>query len=56
MAREKDADHGVRGKSAHQPGTEAKGPTRAVVIVPVLARHLRSDDESNRPRLTRSAE
>jgi GTPase len=41
---------------AHQPGTEAKGPTRAVVIVPVLTRHQRSDDESNRPRLTRSAE
>ncbi|ANT51907.1 GTPase HflX [Mesorhizobium amorphae] len=56
MAREKDADRSVRGKLAHQPGTEAKGPTRAVVIVPVLTRHQRSDDESNRPRLTRSAE
>ncbi|CAN7733542.1 GTPase HflX [Mesorhizobium sp. LjNodule214] len=56
MAREKDADRSVRGKLARQPGTEAKGPTRAVVIVPVLTRHQRSDDESNRPRLTRSAE
>ncbi|CAN7603185.1 GTPase HflX [Mesorhizobium amorphae] len=55
MAREKDADRSVRGKLAHQPGTEAKGPTRAVVIVPVLTRHQRSDDETNRPRLTRSA-
>ncbi len=56
MAREKDADHSVRGKPAHHPGTEAKGPTRAVVIVPVLTRHQRSDDETNRPRLTRSAD
>ncbi|MGX5847877.1 GTPase HflX [Mesorhizobium sp. PL10] len=56
MAREKDADRSVRGKPAHHPGTEAKGPTRAVVIVPVLTRHQRSDDETNRPRLTRSAE
>ncbi|PTE11789.1 GTPase HflX [Mesorhizobium helmanticense] len=57
MAREKDADRSVRGKkSSHQPGTEAKGPTRAVVIVPVLTRQPRGDDETNRPRLTRSAE
>ncbi len=55
MAREKDADRGVRGKSA-QPGTEDKGPTRAVVIVPVLTRQPRGDDETNRPRLTRSAD
>lgn len=56
MAREKDADRSVRGKPAHHPGTEANGPTRAVVIVPVLTRHQRSDDETNRPRLTRSAD
>ncbi|MBW8908229.1 MAG: GTPase HflX [Mesorhizobium sp.] len=56
MAREKDADATVRGKPAHHPGTEAKGPTRAVVIVPVLTRHQRGDDENNRPRLTRSAD
>ncbi|MGX5844441.1 GTPase HflX [Mesorhizobium sp. ArgA1] len=56
MAREKDADRSVRGKPAHHTGTEAKGPTRAVVIVPVLTRHQRSDDETNRPRLTRSTE
>lgn len=56
MAREKDADRSVRGKPAHHPGTEAKGPTRAVVIVPVLTRHQRNDDETNRPRLTRSAD
>ncbi|AGB46505.1 GTPase HflX [Mesorhizobium sp. CO1-1-7] len=56
MAREKDADGTVRGKPAHHPGTEAKGPTRAVVIVPVLTRQPRNDDDTNRPRLTRSAE
>ncbi|TRC99611.1 GTPase HflX [Mesorhizobium sp. WSM4303] len=56
MPREKDADRSVRGKPAHHPGTEANGPTRAVVIVPVLARHQRSDDDTNRPRLTRSAD
>ena len=56
MAREKDADATVRGKPTHHPGTEAKGPTRAVVIVPVLTRHQRHDDETNRPRLMRSAE
>ncbi len=56
MAREKDADATVRGKPAHHPGTEAKGPTRAVVIVPVLTRQPRGDDDTNRPRLTRSAD
>ncbi|WP_214472579.1 GTPase HflX [Mesorhizobium sp. dw_380] len=56
MAREKDADGTVRGKPAHHPGTEAKGPTPAVVIVPVLTRQPRGDDDTNRPRLTRSAE
>ncbi|MBB6411337.1 GTPase HflX [Mesorhizobium sangaii] len=56
MARERDADAPVRGKPAHHPGTEAKGPTRAVVIVPVLTRQPRGDDDTNRPRLTRSAD
>ncbi|MFD1983501.1 GTPase HflX [Mesorhizobium newzealandense] len=56
MAREKDADAPVRGKPTHHPGTEAKGPTRAVVIVPVLTRQPRGDDDTNRPRLTRSAD
>lgn len=56
MAREKDADATVRGKPTHHPGTEADGPTRAVVIVPVLTRQPRGDDETNRPRLTRSAD
>jgi len=56
LAREKDANGTVRGKPTHHPGTEAKGPTRAVVIVPVLTRQQRADDDTNRPRLTRSAE
>ncbi|WP_183097183.1 GTPase HflX [Mesorhizobium sp. YM1C-6-2] len=36
----------------------AKAPTRAAVIVPVLPRSFRADDETaqNRPRLTRSAD
>ncbi len=55
MAREKDADRSVSGKQGHQLGPEAKDPTRAVVIVPVLTRQPRGDDESSRPRLSRSA-
>ncbi|TPJ31397.1 GTPase HflX [Mesorhizobium sp. B2-7-2] len=56
MARDKDADRSVRGKQGHQLGPESKDPTRAVVIVPVLTRQPRGDDESSRPRLSRSAD
>ncbi|CDX14991.1 putative GTPase [Mesorhizobium sp. ORS 3324] len=56
MAREKDADRSVRAKQGHQLGPEAKDPTRAVVIVPVLTRQPRGDDDSSRPRLSRSAD
>ncbi|WP_192245007.1 GTPase HflX [Mesorhizobium silamurunense] len=56
MAREKDADRSVRGKQGHQLGPESKDPTRAVVIVPVLTRQPRGDDDSSRPRLNRSAD
>ncbi|OHV63821.1 GTPase HflX [Mesorhizobium sp. LCM 4577] len=56
MARDKDADRSVRGKQGHQLGPEAKDPTRAVVIVPVLTRQPRGDEESSRPRLSRSAD
>ncbi|RUX39345.1 GTPase HflX, partial [Mesorhizobium sp. M4A.F.Ca.ET.050.02.1.1] len=56
MAREKDADRSVRGKPSHQLRPEDKAPTRAIVIVPVLTRQPRGEDETNRPRLTRSAE
>ncbi|UVC13397.1 GTPase HflX [Mesorhizobium onobrychidis] len=56
MARKKDADRSVREKPAYQPSTETEGSTRAVVIVPVLTRQPRGDEDTNRPRLTRSAE
>ncbi|TPO08810.1 GTPase HflX [Mesorhizobium sp. B1-1-5] len=56
MARDNDADRSVRGKQGHQLGQESKDPTRAVVIVPVLTRQPRGDDESSRPRLSRSAD
>ncbi|MBZ9885648.1 GTPase HflX [Mesorhizobium sp. CA10] len=56
MARDKEADRSVRGKQGHQLGPESKDPTRAVVIVPVLTRQPRGDDESSRPRLSRSAD
>ncbi|NUS19344.1 MAG: GTPase HflX [Mesorhizobium sp.] len=56
MARDKDADRSVRGKQGHQLGPEAKDPTRAVVIVPVLTRQPRGDEETSRPRLSRSAD
>ncbi|SFP55034.1 GTP-binding protein HflX [Mesorhizobium sp. NFR06] len=56
MARDKDADRSVRGKPGHQLGPEAKDPTRAVVIVPVLTRQPRGDEETSRPRLSRSAD
>ncbi|PBB85756.1 GTPase HflX [Mesorhizobium sp. WSM3876] len=56
MARENDADRNVRGKPAHQLSSEDKAPTRAVVIVPVLKRQPRGEEESSRPRLSRSAD
>ncbi|AZN99916.1 GTPase HflX [Mesorhizobium sp. M9A.F.Ca.ET.002.03.1.2] len=56
MARKKDADRSVREKTAYQLGAEAEGSTRAVVIVPVLTRQPRGDEDTNRPRLMRSAE
>ncbi|AZO08176.1 MULTISPECIES: GTPase HflX [unclassified Mesorhizobium] len=56
MARENDADRNVRGKPAHQLSSEDKAPTRAVVIVPVLQRQPRGEEESSRPRLSRSAD
>ncbi|TIL80182.1 MAG: GTPase HflX, partial [Mesorhizobium sp.] len=47
MAREKDADRSVRGKPSHQLRPEDKAPTRAIVIVPVLTRQPRGEDETN---------
>ncbi|MGB3538864.1 MAG: GTPase HflX [Mesorhizobium sp.] len=39
-----------------EAGEGAKSATRAVVIVPVLTRQQQRDEETSRPRLTRSAE
>jgi GTP-binding protein HflX len=57
LARQKNAGLGASDKSTAKAGVDrVKAPTRAAVIVPVLPRAFRTDDESmqNRPRLTRS--
>jgi GTP-binding protein HflX len=59
LARQKNAAPGAREESAARTGIDrTKAPTRAAVVVPVMPRAFRSDDESsqNRPRLTRSAD
>ena len=56
MAREKGEDRRVREKRLSETGEGAKSATRAVVIVPVLTRQQQRDEETSRPRLTRSAE
>ena len=56
MAREKGEDRKVREKRLSEAGEGAKSATRAVVIVPVLTRQQQRDEETSRPRLTRSAE
>ena len=59
MARQKNPGSGASEKSTARAGFDrAKAPTRAAVVVPVLPRSFRADEESsqNRPRLTRSAD
>lgn len=59
MARQKNAAPGAREESAARTGIDrTKARTRAAVVVPVMPRAFRTDDESaqNRPRLTRSAD
>ncbi len=59
MARQTDAGRGAGSTISEAPGIERRAvPTRAVVIVPVLPRSFRVEEESaqNRPRLTRSSE
>lgn len=59
MARQKNAGQGASDKPTARAGVDrVKAPTRAAVIVPVLPRSFRADEESaqNRPRLTRSAD
>jgi len=56
-SRHDDADREARARSAQDNGTDRKAPTRAVVIVPVLTRQPRGeDDDVSRPRLSRSAD
>jgi len=55
LARNGDAVRNDRA-NGHVTDEKAKGPTRAVVVVPVLLRPQRSEDDSTRPRLSRSAE
>ncbi|MGN6146792.1 MAG: GTPase HflX [Mesorhizobium sp.] len=56
-SRHDDADREARTRSAQDNGTDRKAPTRAVVIVPVLTRQPRGeDDDASRPRLSRSAD
>ena len=56
MAREKDGDREVHEKSQREAIESINEPTRAIVIVPVLTRQQHRDEESSRPRMTRSAE
>lgn len=54
MAREPDADRRPRAKDHGEAGEGAHDETRAVVIVPILGRQQERDEDSSRPRLTRS--
>lgn len=54
MAREKDVDPGHADKRRRQADEPENKATRAVVIVPILTRQHERDDDSSRPRLTRS--
>jgi GTP-binding protein HflX len=59
LARQKNPGQGTSEKSTARAGIDrAKVPTRTAVVVPVLPRSFRADEESsqNRPRLTRSAD
>jgi GTP-binding protein HflX len=57
LAQEKHAGNGAhRSRADGSERSTAEKPTSAVVIVPVLSRQQRNDEDSNRPRLMRSAE
>lgn len=56
MAREKSENREAREKPLSNAGEGTRHGTRAVVIVPVLAHQQQRDEESSRPRLTRSAD
>ncbi len=59
MARNGNARPGAHPGDNAEKGdvsTEAEGPTRAVVVVPLLLRGQAGEDDSGRPRLSRSPE
>jgi len=56
LAQDRNAGNGANRRANGSERPAAEKPTSAVVIVPVLSRQPRGDDDSNRPRLTRSAE
>jgi len=57
LAQDKNAGNGERRPGNNGPGlTPGEKLTSAVVVVPVLTRQPRGEDDSNRPRLTRSSE
>jgi GTP-binding protein HflX len=59
LAKQQRAGQGANGRPARQAGVERiAAPTRAAVIVPVLPRTFRTDEEpgQGRPRLSRSPE
>ncbi|THF60012.1 GTPase HflX [Ollibium composti] len=56
-SRHDEADREARARSAQDNGTDRKTAIRAVIIVPVLTRQPRGeDDDASRPRLSRSAD
>ncbi|QDB99570.1 GTPase HflX [Mesorhizobium sp. 8] len=56
-SRHDEAGREARARSAQDNGTDRKTAIRAVVIVPVLTRQPRGeDDDASRPRLSRSAD
>lgn len=56
MARDRNAGDKAGASNGPESIGGDKAPTRAVVIVPVLTRQPRNDDDSARPRLARSSE
>jgi len=55
LARSQGAGESPRGKAGSEPGTGVAGSSgRAVIIVPLLTRHARGEDDPSRPRLSRS--
>lgn len=56
MARDKNTGSKAGASNGSESAGGSNAPTRAVVIVPVLTRQPKGDDDSARPRLSRSAD